>query len=276
MHVRLREPDTSFHALIANGITSVRAMYSGTPVAEYEAWRLHADAIRIAAGGLIQGVVDPDAAKLAVRVIAANRADFVQVSNELSRDAYFAIADETRRLGTSFAGPVPESVSLAEASKAAQLSVEGLSGFLRECPENCGALLETLADNGTFVTPLLAASQYRGSPVQLVQQMQQAGIHILAGSDASRSSQTKLGGDLHEELNRLVDSGLTPLEALQAATRNPALYFGTLTLMGTVEKGKAADLVLLDENPLEDIRNTRKIRAVFVRGKYYSREALDH
>lgn len=275
MHVRLREPE--FHALIANGITSVRAMYSGTPVAEYESWRLHADAVRIAAGGLIQGVVDPDAAKLAVKVVAANRADFVQVSSDLSRDAYFAIADETRRLGTSFAGVVPESVSLTEASKAAQLSVEGISEILRECSENCQPLLETLADNGTFVTPLLGASQYRASRVQkVIQQMKQAGIHILAGSDSSRSSQTKLSGDLHDELERLVELGLTPLEALQAATRNPALYFGTLTLMGTVEKGKAADLVLLDENPLEDIRNTRKIRAVFVRGKYYSREALDH
>jgi imidazolonepropionase-like amidohydrolase len=83
------------------------------------------------------------------------------------------------------------------------------------------------------------------------------------------------GFGLHEELALLVESGLTPLEALQSATRNPARYFGKSAEMGTVEAGKAADLVLLDADPLLDIRNTQKIRAVVMRGRYYSRQDLD-
>ena len=73
----------------------------------------------------------------------------------------------------------------------------------------------------------------------------------------------------------LTESGLTPLEALQTATRNPAEYFGILNETGTVEEGKSADLVLLDVDPLEDIQNTQKIAGVVLRGHYYSRSNLD-
>jgi imidazolonepropionase-like amidohydrolase len=68
---------------------------------------------------------------------------------------------------------------------------------------------------------------------------------------------------------------LSPTEALQAATLNPAKFLGVEDSLGTVEMGKIADLVLLDENPLEDIRNTQKIRAVILNGKYLDRTALD-
>ena len=69
------------------------------------------------------------------------------------------------------------------------------------------------------------------------------------------------------ELELFVESGFTPMEALQTATRNPARYFGKLNDMGTLEPGKLADLVLLDANPLDDIRNTRKISLVVLRGR---------
>ena len=70
-------------------------------------------------------------------------------------------------------------------------------------------------------------------------------------------------------------SGLTPLEALQCATRNPARYFGQANAGGTIEIGKAADLVLLNADPLLDIRNTQRIEGVVMRGRYYSRADLD-
>ncbi|HVJ10170.1 MAG TPA: amidohydrolase family protein, partial [Burkholderiales bacterium] len=80
---------------------------------------------------------------------------------------------------------------------------------------------------------------------------------------------------LHDDLEWLVKAGLSPLAALQAATRNPAVYLERLQDFGTVEKGKIADLVLLDADPLQDIRNTRRIAAVVSGGKFFSRADLD-
>lgn len=69
--------------------------------------------------------------------------------------------------------------------------------------------------------------------------------------------------------------GLTPHEALQTATINPASVLGLADTPGQVRRGFSADLVLLRDNPLEDIANAREIEAVFVRGRYLDREALD-
>lgn len=110
---------------------------------------------------------------------------------------------------------------------------------------------------------------------KLVGDMRKAGVEFLAGTDANGWIPVLPGFALHEELALLVEAGLTPMEALQAATRNPARYFNKLGEMGTVEVKKAADLVLLDANPLEDIHNTQKIDAVIMRGRYYSRKELN-
>jgi imidazolonepropionase-like amidohydrolase len=83
------------------------------------------------------------------------------------------------------------------------------------------------------------------------------------------------GLGLHRELERLVEAGLTPLEALQAATLNPARVLGLADSLGTVEVGKLADFVLLDANPLDEISNTRRIRAVVADGRLYRRADLD-
>jgi imidazolonepropionase-like amidohydrolase len=72
-----------------------------------------------------------------------------------------------------------------------------------------------------------------------------------------------------------VDAGFTPLEALQTATINPARFLGKTADLGTVEKGKIADLVLLEADPTQDIRNTRKIAGVILNGRYFSRPDLD-
>jgi imidazolonepropionase-like amidohydrolase len=83
------------------------------------------------------------------------------------------------------------------------------------------------------------------------------------------------GFGIHDELALLVDAGLSPLAALQAATRNAAEFMGQLGRRGTIEVGKTADLVLLDKDPLADIHNTRSIQTVVLRGKLYQRAALD-
>lgn len=108
----------------------------------------------------------------------------------------------------------------------------------------------------------------------LVQAMRRAGVKFMAGTDAPNPFVVP-GRSLHDELELLVRAGFTPLEALQCATRNPAEYLGRLNTLGTIEKGKTADLVLLNANPLEDIGNTRKIWAVIVNGKILLRPQLD-
>jgi imidazolonepropionase-like amidohydrolase len=84
-----------------------------------------------------------------------------------------------------------------------------------------------------------------------------------------------LGFTLHAELALLVAEGLTPLEALQAATLNPAKFLHGTDSLGTVAAGRLADLVLLDADPLADITNTTAIRAVVANGRYFDRAALD-
>ena len=107
----------------------------------------------------------------------------------------------------------------------------------------------------------------------LIAPMRKAGVLIMAGTD-SGNDYTIPGEDLHRELELLVQVGLSPLDALRSATLEPARYLGTLEL-GGIAPGKLADMVLLDADPLKDIRNTRKIAAVFVHGEYLSRAKLN-
>ena len=101
-----------------------------------------------------------------------------------------------------------------------------------------------------------------------------AGVPMLAGTDVGNPFCFP-GFSLHDELALLVESGVTPLGALQMATRNPALFMGATDKYGSVTPGKIADLVLLDADPLKDIHNTTKISAVFLSGKEFNRAALD-
>jgi imidazolonepropionase-like amidohydrolase len=111
--------------------------------------------------------------------------------------------------------------------------------------------------------------------LELVKALRRAGVPFLAGTDVTNPFCFP-GFTLHDELELLVEGGgFTPLEALQTATRNPARFFGTWKDQGTIEVGKVADLVLLDANPLDDVKNTRKIAGVIVGGKWLDRPALD-
>jgi len=109
---------------------------------------------------------------------------------------------------------------------------------------------------------------------KLVGAMFRAGVPMLAGTDTG-NPYCFPGFSLHDEISLLVESGLTPLAAIQAATRNAAVFMNAVDRYGSVSKGKVADLVLLEADPLQDIRNTKKISAVFVGGKEFDRGALD-
>jgi cytosine/adenosine deaminase-related metal-dependent hydrolase len=130
----------------------------------------------------------------------------------------------------------------------------------------------------------LAAMTYSGpaeqlmrkwtSHLDLVRVLNRAGVPFLAGTDLG-GPYLYPGFSLHDELELLVEAGLSPLEALRAATLNPARYLEATDSLGTVAPGKLADLVLLSANPLEDIRNTRRIAAVVLNGRYLDRAVLD-
>jgi imidazolonepropionase-like amidohydrolase len=123
--------------------------------------------------------------------------------------------------------------------------------------------------------PLPVRKDFVQMELDMTLAMFRAGVPFMAGTDTAAGVHIFPGFSLHDELALFVRAGLTPLQALQTATLNPAKFMGRLADMGTVEKGKLADLVLLDANPLDDIANTRRIRAVVLAGRYYDRADLD-
>ncbi|HYL63896.1 MAG TPA: amidohydrolase family protein [Candidatus Methylomirabilis sp.] len=302
-------------------------------------------------------------ARKAVDDLAMQRVDFIKTQSGLTREAYFAIAEESKKKGIRFVGHVPDRVSALEASNAGQASIEHLTGVLLACsskedelrqeqfapdsqnttpeqafararawrrklldsysPQKVDSLIQAFVRNGTwqvptfpilvhlaFMTPktnLLndprikfvpqserkiwqqgVSGQLEHSPdsdfmlrgeivkrsLEIVGKMQTAGVRIMAGTDTAAPNVFP-GSSLHEDLAYLVEARLTPMQALQAATKNPAEFLGMSHTQGTIEAGKSADLVLLDANPLDDIHNTQKIRAVILRGQLLDRSALD-
>jgi len=117
-------------------------------------------------------------------------------------------------------------------------------------------------------SPYLAANE------KMLLALYEAGASLMSGTDAPLPLLVP-GFSLHEELEVMVDVGLSPYDTLKTSTYNPAMYLNKLDEFGTVEAGKRADLVLLDANPLEDITNTRQITGVMVRGRWYTRTDLD-
>jgi hypothetical protein len=144
-----------------------------------------------------------------------------------------------------------------------------------------------MANQATWIVPSLVS---RGNPhniigdavqlnqisrdFELVKEMRRTGVQFLTGTNGP-SAESLPGISLHFELELLVASGFTTLQAMQAATFNPALYMAKLDKYGVVERGHIANMILLDGNPLTDIRNTQKIAGVVLRGKYFSRIDLD-
>lgn len=108
--------------------------------------------------------------------------------------------------------------------------------------------------------------------LQLTKEMHDKGVPLLTGTD---SFGTLIPGiSLHDELELLVTAGLSPFEALRCSTVNVAEYLGEINKAGTIEAGKRADFILLDANPLVDIKNSRQVSGVFTQGRWLPREVL--
>jgi imidazolonepropionase-like amidohydrolase len=355
--------------MIANGITGARDM--GWYIDTTLRWRSDIAAgrevgPRLVAGVRIDGAVnkakfvahvvtEEDGVRavdtLAHRKDGSRRADFLQVYSSIPRAAYFGLVSEAKKVDVPFAGLVPYSISMVEASDAGQRSMEREDDLMRACtsrdsllrarfadtsvvardpfatikaqahlvqasydPAKCKSVIATLARNHTWVTPTLVVYQpyahafdgvsthpeWAGYVPGLVQggwihraatikpadsmamrsyfsfdrtrELNEAGVKLLAGTDMPQAF-VYPGFSLHQELELFVRSGLTPLEALRTATYNPAEFLGALDSLGTVAQGKLADLLLLDANPLADIRNTRRIAVVIANGRVFDAAA---
>ncbi len=376
MHVHTlskNQPDRFFPLFVANGVTGIRDMGGDLSLREIaQLKRENRTGARIgpeiyAAGPILEGerpfwpfsfsVKDKAEARRAVSQLVGEKADFLKVYNTLSRDAYLAIASESKEARIPFVGHIPDSVTPYEASDLGQRSIEhlwGISPYLSSNPDQlkkmsaeandaddakithdlfyqvnqtilssydskkAGVLFQKFVRSGTWQTPTLVVlrsyasihnpnlrkdprnaympadlrkfwESMGGAPdprndeiqlrlfardIEIVKAMHFAGVPLLAGTDTP-NPYTYPGFSLHEELQLLVSAGLSPTEVLRIATLRAAEFLGVQHDFGSVEEGKVANLVLLDANPADDIRNTQKIRAVILRGKFLGRENLD-
>ena len=311
MHVHLRAEDLPL--LVAYGVTGVRDMGNKlADVDSWRAMiadgtLIGPDIFRV--GPILNGQVfgpthveirNEAEARAAVRVLKHAGVDAIKLHNMLSRDAYVGLSDEAKKLGIPFVGHIPQTMTAQEASAAGQASIEHIQSLFETASplkaEDAPALFEQFVKNDNAVTPTLI--NYRGSAdpanidpevlkkypdipagrqqifkqfVQLLGVMNTSGVTLMTGSDLG-SKWISPGASLHDELEIFVEAGLTPMQALQAATRTPARFLHTES--GTLEPGKAANLVLLDANPLDDIRNTRKISAVIFHGRLLDKPQL--
>jgi imidazolonepropionase-like amidohydrolase len=296
----------SLAELVRYGVTAVRDM--GGHLHELDAWRAEIDAgERIGpriwrAGPILNGasyneyqrvISDADEARATAQELAQAGVDFLKTHRGTSREAYFALLDEGRKLGLDVVGHIPMEVEPTEAAVSGQATIEhtetifeGTWDAARTEPwpkavrrfreESAAELFARFVENGVPLTPTLVPWQLvvdAGDEewedlfpefVAVVGQMHEAGITLLAGTDIA--ADRPVGTTLHRELELLVEAGLTPADALRAATITPARVLGVDAELGTVEEGKLADLVLLDANPLDEISNTRRISAVIARG----------
>ncbi len=154
----------------------------------------------------------------------------------------------------------------------AQKALALISRFKRNDTWQCPTLvvLHTLwTDETQYSTEDLRwAERLIAEETGLVAMMQRTGVGLLAGTDLPPNAK---GGTIHDELAALVSAGLTPMQALETATRNPAEFLGKLDSVGTIERGRSADLVLLDANPLDNIQNTKRISTVILQGRIVPR-----
>ncbi len=247
----------------------------------------------------------PEEARRAVHDLKAKGVDFIKVHNALPPAAFFALMDEAHKEHISVAVHLPKNVSSAEASDAGVVSLEHVETMYESAMWRKGATAKTVEQaqdeilgpigqqlfqrfvkNGTWYVPTLVAYErgfvlWSNDPeslkprlnvheknIEVVRMMHKAGVQIMAGSDFSDWGIVP-GIDLHNELALLVEAGFTPMEALQAATLNPAKFLGKTDTYGTIQAGRVADLILLDMNPLEDISHTRKIHAVVLGGRFF-------
>jgi imidazolonepropionase-like amidohydrolase len=194
----------------------------------------------------------------------------IKVYQKLSRESYDTIVSIARRKGMTFAGHMPLRVGLDHVLASGQRSIEHLGGY--GTGEQLRAQVAATVRAGTYNCPTLAiqtmlnSSSIAESRRVIVAALHAGGARLLVGTDAG-IDRTAPGVSIHDELELMVQSGLTPFAALLGATRTAAEYLGQTSTLGAVKVGMSADLIIVTTNPLKDIRATRNVERVIVRGR---------
>jgi imidazolonepropionase-like amidohydrolase len=249
-------------------------------------------------------VTSAEEARVAVRELQAAGVDLIKIHRQTPREAFFAIAEESRKLKLPFAGHVPLSLSWIEASQAGIRSIEHIQTIIENIQpdpklaakefesitnrlqgELGNQIFAALRTNETFFDPTLvgyeAAIDKAGPAVaplrklayerlkRIAAQAAKSGVTIVTGTDVLE----RHGDYLLLELERLVEIGMSPQEVLKAATVNSATAAGHPE-WGRVAEGSPASFLILDADPLADVRNVRRLSAVVVRGQLLDAERL--
>lgn len=304
MHVHVRESDIDEYLL--NGVTTVRNMW-GTPEVHELRRRVAGGARLPAiasAGPGIDGnppvwpgsavLVDPgEAAAVVARQIDGGW-EFIKTYNRLTPDVYGAVLAAARAEGMPVIGHVPLAADLEQALEGGHTSFEHFTGIAEALAGGRGpagwtsldrgavdGVVRALARHHAWVCPTQvilwnlgrtnlddeAAGRARRNQAFVVKALHDAGVGLLAGTDAGLVDEVAAGSSLITELELFVDAGLTPYEALLTATVAPASFLGIDGNVGTVEIGKRADLLLLAGSPLDDLAVLREPVAVILRGQ---------
>jgi len=304
-------------------------------------------------------ITNPAQAREAMSEVKASGVEFVKIHNDLTPEAYFAIAAEAKAIGVYLVGHAPTGVSVAALSDSGMRSIEHFPGMLEGCSTReeellkssldalamppgpralrsieirrmavdsfsaakCAALAARFVKNGTWLSPTFMPgggvralstrnadlAKYVFAPLrarwmqqaaaapepavpsaqeqelaklvearrlEIMAIMRKGGVQFVVGTDAGGAWRIP-GRSLHEGLVEMTKAGLTPMEAIVAATSSSARLLGREKEIGTVQVGRLADLVVLNANPLQQIENTRTVNAVVVNGQLLDRKALD-
>ncbi|MGZ8551354.1 MAG: amidohydrolase family protein [Chitinophagaceae bacterium] len=380
MHVHMMQEQwyqSQMPLLRANGITGFREMWGDPTIASYVKSQIQKDSLPffrfVAPGHILDGkkpfwenstaVASAGAGRRLVDSLLNSQADFIKVYSFLEPDVFYAIAKRSKEKNLPFAGHVPHTVWLTDASEAGMASTEHLYGFLTEAcsdsdsamalmklsvsafengnkeerkrinhlfhslvlhnisEEKLKAIAQKLRKNNTHIVPTLVTlrgmyftddTSFTNDPRlkymsketldywkeqttndlknntetdwqnkrkrwQIEQQIMRIliaeKVPIMAGTDSDNPFAFP-GFSLHDEMALYVEFGMKPIEALRSATIIPVKYLKMTDSLGTIAEGKLADLVILEANPLESIKNTKKINTVIANGRVYNKSYI--
>jgi imidazolonepropionase-like amidohydrolase len=285
--------------LVRAGVTSIREL-GGDPE-EIGAWKAEIESgdrigpAMIWCGPFLEGVdgddeyrfkvADENEARYAARALQALGVDFLKIQPIIASELVEALVDESRNLGLTVVGHLPRGISASEGAALGLRSIEHMSPYLRLTDDELAAVIAAYLAHGTWMSPALYSivapiEAAGGDPAndarvqrayEIVRRFHRAGVPVLVGSNfAYRDWPQKPGSGLHGEMRVLVEAGLTEMEVIRLATATAAAFAGAAEESGAIRPGLSADMVLLDADPLADIRNTERISRVILRGQVLS------